>query len=743
MKRTRPPERGWFRPAVGIPLVLAAATALAYAGALRADFTYDDVLYVSDNPHVQAGLTLGGIRWAFTTTAMANWNPLTWMSFQLDRAVFGPWPLGYHLTNVVLHVVNTVLVFFVLRRFTGAVWRSALVAALFALHPLHVESVAWVSERKDVLSACFGLLALYAYAGYAERPGAGRYLGVAAAFALSLLAKPMLVTLPCLLLLLDYWPLERWGWGWRSAKIVERWGPFLAARQASVRRLLLEKVPLFALAVASGVMTLHAQHLAGARNPAGQLPVRLRNAVVAVGAYLRKTAWPADLAPFYPYPHSVSPAHVATACVVVTIVTAVALRAARRQPYLAVGWFWFLGTLAPVSGVLQIMGGHAMADRYTYFPLIGLFLALAWGVADLVRRYSVPRLAAGGLAVGVLVACAAATQRQVEYWENSLSLWEHALRVTAPNPVALNNLGQAYARLGDEARAVSCFREALASDPSHAPARLNLGLALAARQQYDEAIREYRAVVAGDPANAEAHYRLGHALALQGKLGEAVAEYEEALRLDPGHVQALAKRGQARALQGGLAGAVEDFRAALAIDPARDAVAYDLGNALESLGRREEAVASYRRAAALRPGAARYWFDLAHALWPGERDEARRMYRRGLELDPRWPGMASRAAWLLATSGDGRIRNPTAAVRLAEELCESSEYREAEYLDSLGAAYAAAGRYGEAAEAARRALALPAPAVQAEAVRRRLALYEAGKPYREKDRRGGKAAVSQ
>jgi hypothetical protein len=516
---------------------------------------FDDNTYVLRNQQVQNGLTRDSLAWAFTTTDASNWHPLTWLSLQCDAQMYGgeaAW--GFHLTNLLLHTANVVLLFLALRRLTGAVWRSAVVAALFAVHPAHVESVAWVAERKDVLSALFWMLTLLAYAGYAERPGWHCYLLVAAPLALGLLSKPMLVTLPCVLLLLDYWPLGRVVW------------PGAGKGRATVRWLLLEKLPLFALSAAACLVTVYAQQRGGAVSTLEQLPFseRLGNSLAAYAGYLGELVWPMRLAVFYPYPREGLPVgEAARGVVVVAAVSAVVLWQRRRR-YLTVGWLWFLGTLVPVIGLVQV-GSQAMADRYTYLPSTGLFLALTWGAADLSARWparvraAVPLaaflfgvwaplalwlargvgaelmtdgiifvppavLSAGAVllwwggrraglwpvrlsplvpAVALLLGvCVSLTAWQVRLWHNSVWLWEWTVAVTRDNPTGHYNLGDAYWI-------------------SRHPVRLQ------------KAQAHFLAALRLMPHNARAHRGLGLVYLEQGQLAEAAAQFEQARALDP------------------------------------------------------------------------------------------------------------------------------------------------------------------------------------------------------------------
>ena len=427
---------------------------------------FDDSQYVSQNPEVTGGLNGRAVSWALTTGHAGNWHPLTWLSHLLDVELFGLDPGRHHLTSVALHLANTLLLFGLLFRMTGALFRSAFVAALFALHPLHVESVAWIAERKDVLSALFFLLTLSAHLAYVRRPGWSRYVLVVVLFALGLMAKPMLVTLPFVLLLLDFWPLGR------------------AAAPSAWRRLIVEKLPLLALAIASSLVTLLVQQRAGAIKGLDLLPLsrRLATAVLACVWYAAKVVWPTHLAALYPYPAPVPSWQALGALAVLAAVSLIVLRAAPRQPYLPVGWFWFIGTLVPVLGLVQV-GSQPWADRYTYIPVIGLFIVVAWGAVDLLAGWRHRHVLLAGAAALVLVACAIAARRQVGYWRSSVVLWEHALEVTTANHRAESNLAHALAGQRRLEEAVAHYSAALRIKPDFAEAHNNLGLALAEQGQ--------------------------------------------------------------------------------------------------------------------------------------------------------------------------------------------------------------------------------------------------------------------
>jgi hypothetical protein len=496
-------------------LCLIAMTVSAFWPVIGNQFTdFDDDAYVADNVTVKAGLTREGLVWALGYQS-ANWHPLTWLSHMADVELFGLHPAGHHATNLLFHAGNAVLLLLVLRMMTGRLWPAATVAALFAVHPLRVESVAWVAERKDVLSGFLGLLTLGAYGRYAQRPGAGRYSAVVLAFSLGLTAKPMLVTLPFLMMLLDFWPLAR----------LER-----RSSRGGVR-LFLEKTPLLALAAVSAVLTIRAQQEGGAIGASASFSAgaRAANAAVSYGRYLLKTIWPQGLSAFYPYPIGGHPPwQVAAAVLGLCAVTALGLRGARRRPHLAVGWLWYLGMMVPVIGVVQV-GGQSMADRYTYLPLVGLSVAVVWEGADLLSRHSFLRTALPLAAGGVCAALMVFTRLQAGHWRDTGTLFRHAVEV----------------------------------DPANDLAHLNLGVALFAAGRVEEAIGHYREALRVDPLAEDAHNNLGAALLQQGKTTEALAHFREALRICPDFADAYNNIGLALAARGQGAAAAPYIAAAL------------------------------------------------------------------------------------------------------------------------------------------------------------------------------------
>jgi protein O-mannosyl-transferase len=608
--------------------LLFAATVAVYAQTAHFDFVnFDDPDYVTANAHVRGGFTAENVVWAFKSTDAANWFPLTRLSHMLDYRLFGMAAGWHHLTNVLLHALAVLLLFAFLNRGTGRLWPSAWVAFLFALHPLHVESVAWVAERKDVLSALFAMLALWSYVRWVERPSPRRYLTVVLAFALGLMAKPMVVTLPLVFLLLDVWPLGR-GPRWR------------------------EKIPLFAMSAASAVATWLVQQSSGAVRTSEQFPVLLRmeNAAVSCVVYIFQWFWPARLAVFYPYPAYVPMWQAAAAALAIAAISAVALGSARKRPFLAVGWFWYLIMLAPVIGLVQV-GSQARADRYTYMPAIGIAIMLAWGAADLLTRVPRAKPAVAALAAATCAAAAAVTWVQLQSWQNSRTLFQHALDVTEGNYLAHHNLGVALAETPDGLnQAIGQFQAALKILPDYVRAHTDLGSAFAKLGRLSDAMAEYRAALAIDPDLAIPHNNLGNTYAQLGLWNEAISQYETALRLDPEYA---------------------DARHNLA------AAEYNLGLGLAKAGRTFEAAAHLEAALRARPDYPEAHNNLGVVLSqdPGRLNEAIGHFEAALRMDPNYAD-AHVNLGLALSQLPGRIPEAIAQLETAERIQPDPEVRQ-------------------------------------------------------------------
>jgi len=802
---------------LALALALALVTFFSFRGVLDDDFvSYDDPDYVTANAQVQAGLTLTSFDWAFSTGYAGNWHPLTWLSHMSDVQLHGLKPWGHHLTSLLLHCANAVLVLLLLHRLTGAMWRSAIVAALFALHPLRVESVAWVAERKDVLCGFFFLLSLLIYVKYVSlhwdpplqlrlgsrqskvsnplpssilHPLSSRWYWLALLFfALALMSKPMAVTLPFVLLLLDLWPLGR-------AELST-----FNLQTSTLRQLLLEKIPFFGLALASCVVTFLVQQRGGAMTSTAPLLERLANALVAYGRYLAKTIWPENLAVFYPYPSAWPIEWVVGSAVVLLGVSGLAVRQIKSRPALAVGWFWFLGTLVPTIGLVQV-GGQSMADRYTYLPQIGLFVAVIFSVP-------VPSVASASWRMGflfssvsILAALAWQTTRQIIPWRDTESLFRHALAVTERNEVAHNNLGVAlqmrgewaaakeqyaaalqiksrYAdahmnlgnclvRLGDPTNALEHLQRALELTPT-ANAHYNLGTALMELGRHEEARESLRRAVALDPAMPAAQLNLG---ITETALGDAVAgatACRAALALRANWPEAWLQLGNALGAQKDFAAAAEAFTQSARLNERDTTALFNLANAEVQLGKISEATVALNQLLRLNPadlesrrllanlllrqgdatGAVSEWEQIVRAapgwashlefaqglLAAGRRADAIAQYREVLRLQPELPAALNDLAWLLATHPDAASRNGVEAVTFAEKACAITQRKSPLLLGTLAAAYAEAGRFPDAIKSAEEAIAIAKAAGLTAIVERNeelLKLYRAGQPYHE------------
>lgn len=575
-------DKGWDLP---ICVFLVVATFAAFWPVHKYSFVgYDDHQYVTDNQHVKAGLTSDGIIWAFTTGHASNWHPLTWLSHMLDCQLFGTDPGWHHLINLLIHTISAIVLFAVFKKMTGAVWLSGFVAAAFALHPLHVESVAWIAERKDVLSGLFWMLTMAVYLRYVKQPGLGPYVATIFVFALGLMAKPMLVTLPFVLLLLDYWPLER-------------------LKLSNLGGLVLEKAPLFILSAVSSVVTFVVQRSGGAVIDMEEVPIGIlaANGLISYLTYISKMFWPCRLAPFYPYTFDKSSLWLAVfAALLVAGISILVVVLAARHRYVLVGWFWYIGTLVPVIGLVQV-GTQARADRYTYIPSIGVSIIIAWGAVELSQKWRHRKVVLAISAAIVTAAMLLAARMQVRHWQDSITLFSRAVEVTKSNYLGHAGLGKALHSRGKIDEAISQYRQALQINPNYTIARYNLANALSRQGKKDEAIKDYREVLRIDPNNARAHNNLGNALAGQQKIDEAIIHYRRALEIEPDNPKTHNNLGSALAIQGKFDEAVGCFRRAIELK-ANDAEAwYNLGYVFEVQGRLDEAIEHYRRALEIKP----------------------------------------------------------------------------------------------------------------------------------------------
>jgi protein O-mannosyl-transferase len=580
------PSRALLGAAAGVALV----TVLTFADVRHFDFVdYDDFEFVVENSHVATGLSLANLRWAFENAYSGTGGPLTWLSHMLDVEFFGLAAGGHHVTSLVLHTLSALVVLAALYAATGSTSRSAVVAALFAVHPLHVESVAWIAQRKDVLSGFFWFATTAAYIGYARRPGAWRYGSVVALFALGLMSKPMVVTLPFVLLLMDVWPLRRL--------------PLDRAGVRQLRRLLFEKTPLLVLGAFVLILTLSAQQQLGAVSTLDAIPAgtRLANATVSYVAYLGKMFWPVGLIPYYPYRTSMSPAVVTAAAALLVALTIAALGMMRRAPFVSVGWLWYLGTLVPVIGLVQV-GGHAMADRFTYLPLTGVFIALVWGLPVLLRRVGVPDRAMLLAAVLVIAACAVTARAQTRHWENGLALWEHTVRVDPDNARAYSNLGVVLAGRNRMTEAIRAYEEALRLHPGVPQTLYNLGFALESTGQADAAATRYAEAIRLAPDYLKPRMQLAGLLAQSGHINMSIEHYQEAIRFHPHEPLARVNLAVSLGRSGRPAEALPHMLEAIRLEPNSAQWRYFAGMMMVEAGRTREAVTMLESALQIDPG---------------------------------------------------------------------------------------------------------------------------------------------
>ncbi len=572
-------------------LALAGITCALYWPVLGNAFVnYDDNTYITENAHVLHGLNWPDLKWAFTTGHTGYAHPVTWLSHQLDYQLYGAWAGGHHLTNLAIHVANTLLLFLLFWRLTRDLWPSAFVAALFAVHPLHVESVAWIAERKDVLSGLFFLLTLHAYAAYTTKRQVSHYLLALGLFVLGILSKPMLVTVPGVLLLLDYWPLGR---------LTLRQGKRDPAIWPTIRRLIVEKIPFALVAVGWSILTFALQKEVGAVGQQ-EIALRMANAVVSYATYLWTTFWPQHLAVFYPYPTSIPLWTVLVSVALLVLVSVLCLARWRSSPYLSVGWFWYLGMLLPVIGLIQA-GGQAHADRYAYLPQIGLSVALGWGIVELTKPWPSRRYWLSGAAAVVMALLMARSWSQIRVWRDSESLWSHALAVTPDNLVARFNLGHVVGQQGRYQEAVEHFTIALRIEPDFLDALINMGMTLMDQGHAAEAAGFFERALRVAPDSSKAHTQLAIALARQDKKAEALAEFRKAVELAPQDADARANLGLMLARQGNVAEAMEQLSEAVRLNPESAEAHNNLGLVLLASGKTRESVPHFSTALRLKP----------------------------------------------------------------------------------------------------------------------------------------------
>ena len=618
-------------------------TALAaYWPVLKCEFVnYDDDKYVTENPHVKRGITYESVIWAFTTPHYHMWHPLTSLTHLLDYQLFGLNPAWHHLTSLLFHIASTLLLFGILKRMTAAVWPSLFVVAVFALHPLNVESVAWVSERKNVLSTFFWMLTLTAYIRYTDRSCLGRFLLLVLVFALATMTKPMVVTLPFVLLLLDYWPLGRLQFKRLSDEqdLEQTESGQVDGRRVPLWRLLVEKIPLFVLVGALSAVTFIAQQRGGVMSGWHNVPLkyRLANALVSYVAYISKMVWPTRLAVFYPHPFNKLPIWQVVASALVLLAVSVAvLWFARRRKYLTVGWLWYLGILVPVIGLVQV-GSQAMADRYTYLPFIGLFIMIAWGMYELLTNWRYRKITLGSLALAVLLALAVCTRLQLRHWRNNKSLFERAINVTDDNFVMNNNYANVLKNMGQAEKAIEHFYKALRIRPDSPEIYNNLGNAFRRLDRFDDAVMCYQKALELKAYFPQACYNLAAELTRQGKTDEAVDQYRLALRLRPDDVETLSGLGFALAQKGRFDEAIGYYQKALELEPDNIIARGRLGLALASVKKFDEAIEQFQIVLKASPQDLEMHCNVGILLAAqGKTDEAIKAYRRALKIDPNY-----------------------------------------------------------------------------------------------------------
>ena len=571
-------------------LFLVVSTCAVYWQVWNHDATYfDDGQYVFENPHIKAGLTSKGTVWAWTAFYAGNWHPATWLSHMMDVEFFGLNPGPHHLTNLIFHIANTLLLFLILHRMTDTLWSSGFVAALFALHPLHVESVAWIAERKDVLSTFFWMMTMGAYIRYVEKPRIFRYVWVLVFFTLGLMAKPMVVTLPFVLLLLDYWPLGR-------LASINRF------KERQLNSVIYEKIPFLILSALSSLMTYMSQQGSGAIRSLDAYPIglRLANALVAYATYLLKMFWPSDLAVMYPHATHLPTWQTASAFCLLTVISIFAILKSKKYPFLIFGWLWYLGTLLPVIGLVQV-GSQAMADRYTYIPLIGPFIMAAWGGMTLIQRWRIPQAVSAAAGIVILLLLSMVARVQVGYWFDSISLFSHTLAVTKNNYVIHNNMGLALADQGRFDDAIQHYRKVLEVKPRYKKALNNIGAAFLRQGRYDEAVIHFRKALEIDVKYARAHSNLGNALVAQGFLQKGIDHYRQALKFEPDDPATHNNLGIALTRQRNFKEAAYHYFRAMQMNPHDARIYNNLGVALYDSGNVRESIRHFKTALTLNP----------------------------------------------------------------------------------------------------------------------------------------------
>ncbi len=686
-----------------ISTALVAATLVAYEPIRHNGFvSYDDTAYITENPKVTGGITQESVIWAFTNSHMGNWHPLTMLSHMLDCEIFGLNPLGHHFISVLFHIFNALLIFWILTATTGAMWPSAFVAAVFALHPLQVDSVAWAAERKTVLSGFFWFLTIAVYIWYTKRPCIGRYILLFIVYALCIMTKPVVVTLPLVLLLFDYWPLERIKWrqlgNSSSPKEIIR-------HKASVGRLIAEKIPLFALSAILCLITFVSQKSGGAVIELETVPLdyRIANMFFSYIRYIGKMIWPSRLAVFYPYHIAdLSVTTVIICAALFALITIFSISIHRRRKYITAGWLWYVVTLVPVIGLVQA-GFQSLANRYMYLPMFGLLIIIAWSAKNLIVKC--PQLKAVTAVMGtiVLLSLLILTRAHVRHWQNSITLFEYALKTTTNNATAEVNYGIAlFYEAGRFDEAISYLRKAVQLNPTFAIARYDLGKILLRQGKSNEAIECFNELLRQNGNSAEAHFNLAVAFNMQKKYDDAIKHLEKVLEIDPNYPDARNKMEITLIIAGRPDEAIAYFNKILQTskDPAEEYT--NLGVVYTQAGKYELAIQSFTKA---------------------------------VELKPNSTTTLNNLAWALATTDDISVQDANKAVELAQHACELTGYKNPSFLDTLAAAYATGGRFDDAVKTAKQALDIAKSGSQeglTNEIQSHIKLYQAGQPYHQK-----------
>ncbi len=685
---------------VFITVTLILATLVAYEPVRRNSFVeYDDNDYIVNNPLVTSGITLESLGKAFTQPHFFMWHPLTTISHMLDYQLFGLNPLGHHLVSLLFHIVNALLLFWILNSLTGTMWLNAFIAAVFALHPVQVESVAWAAERKTVISGLFWLLTMAAYIRYAKQPGFGRYLAVLLVFGLCIMTKPVVVTLPFALLLLDYWPLERVRWGQKNKSVAK-----IILNQKSTGWLVAEKIPLLGMSAFLSVMTFVAQRQGGVVPTLERMPMdyRIANMFLSYIRYIGKLIWPSNLAVCYPHPHVTFSNLWAIACAIlfIAITVVIVYYIGRRRKYAAVGWLWFVGTLVPVIGLVQ-SGAQAMANRYMYIPMLGLLIIVGWGIKDYIDKQPKARIAAIILAGAALFSLLVLTRMQVKHWQNTLTLFEYTLNVTGDNPVAENGYGAALFNAGRLEEAQPHLRKAVRLAPAFPAAIANLAKVYMEQGNYNETVACLDEIIKHNEGTADTYYNMGTALSLLQRYDEAIKYFKKALELNPNDPDTHKRMGIVLLVMGRNNEAIARLNDSLRIKSNQVEVYTNLGTAYSQLGQYEKAIQNWTKA---------------------------------LELQPNSVDVLNNMGLALAAFGNVTAEKANQAIAYAHRACELTGYNNAEYLDTLGVAMAAAGKFEEAKTIAAQALNIAKTSGQeklAGEIGNRIKLYEAGQPYRQ------------